>query len=302
MSQTAIILILISAILHAAWNLMVKRRSPTLAFYLLSTIVGGLFLSPLYIPVLPKLAQVPQEVWWALLATGFFQLLYTLGLAGAYRAGDISVAYPILRSLPPVFVAMAAIPLARADRISLPCWLGVAGILVGGVLLPMRGFRDLRLRNYLNACCALALLSAIGGTGYALVDDFAVRALLENQQMSLSAVQAGLFYVPLQVCSIIVFLGAWVLLRREERRQFVQLLKTGKRAFAAVGICVYPGYALVLIAFALAVDPSYVVGFRQVSIPLGVMGGVFFLGEQGSVPKFIGVSLIFAGVLLVAVG
>tara|TARA_B100000809_G_scaffold227311_1_gene239573 strand:+ start:556 stop:1464 length:909 start_codon:yes stop_codon:yes gene_type:complete len=302
MTSVAIILILISAVLHATWNLMMKRRSPTLAFYLLATIVGGLCLFPLYIPILPKLAQVPQSVWWALLATGFFQLIYTVGLSGAYRAGDISVAYPILRSLPPVVVAMAAIPLARADRISLLCWLGVAGIMLGSVLLPMRWFRDFRLRNYVNACCALALLSAVGGAGYALVDDYAVRALLENQQLSLSALRAGLFYIPLQVTSVIVFLAIWVLLRREERKQFVQLLKVEKRAFALVGICIYPGYALVLIAYAFAADPSYVVGFRQVSIPLGVVGGVVFLGEQGSVPKFVGVSLILAGVLLVAAG
>ena len=302
MSSTVIVLVLISAILNVCWNLMMKRGNSTLAFYLLATVFGGLCLLPLYVPILPKLAHVPQQVWWALLATGLFQLIYIIGLTGAYRAGDISVAYPILRSLPPVLVAMAAIPLARADHISLLCWVGVVGILVGGAMLPIRCFRDFSLRNYVNACCALAMLSAIGGAGYSLADDFAVRALRENQHMSLNAVQAGLLYIPLQVSSVIVFLGPWVLLRREERKQFVHLLKAGKKTAAAAGICMYPGYALVLVAYAFAADPSYVVGFRQVSIPLSVMGGVFFFGEQGSAPKFVGVSLIFIGVLLVAAG
>jgi drug/metabolite transporter (DMT)-like permease len=302
MSSTAVILILISAILHVAWNLMMKRRRPTLAFYLLASIFGGLCLLPFYISLLPKLPQVPLPVWWALLASGFFQLIYTAGLAGAYRAGDISVAYPILRSLPPVLVAVAAIPLARADRISPLCWLGIAGILAGGAMLPMRSIRDFDIRNYVNPCCALAIFSAIGTAGYSLVDDFALRVLREHQQTSLGAVQAGLLYVPLQICSLSIFTGAYVLLRADERKQFVQILKTEKRASAGAGLCMYLCYGLVLIAFAFAADPSYVVGFRQVSIPLSVVGGVFLLGEQGSAPRFFGVILILSGVVLVAVG
>ena len=69
-----------------------------------------------------------------------------------------------------------------------------------------------------------------------------------------------------------------------------------------VGIGIYLAYGLVLISMAYVSDVSYVVAFRQLSVPLGALVGVWLLRERRSIPKALGVALAFAGVLLVGAG
>jgi uncharacterized membrane protein len=47
---------------------------------------------------------------------------------------------------------------------------------------------------------------------------------------------------------------------------------------------------------------SYVVAFRQLSIPLGAFVGVFVLKEPRYRPKLVGVLVMFAGLVLVGAG
>ena len=55
-------------------------------------------------------------------------------------------------------------------------------------------------------------------------------------------------------------------------------------------------------AMAFSGNVSYVVGFRQLSIPLGAIVGILVLKEASPVPKLTGVAIMFAGLVLVAVG
>ncbi|WP_134114003.1 hypothetical protein [Oceanimonas baumannii] len=66
------------------------------------------------------------------------------------------------------------------------------------------------------------------------------------------------------------------------------------------GIMMGLTYSLVLWAFALASQVSYVVALRQLSIPLGVLLGVWWLGESHRGGKLPGVALILSGLTLVA--
>jgi uncharacterized membrane protein len=70
----------------------------------------------------------------------------------------------------------------------------------------------------------------------------------------------------------------------------------------AAGILILGTYALVVWAMAYADDVSYVVAFRQISIPMGVALGWYFLGEALHGPKVVGVLTILAGLLLVVLG
>jgi uncharacterized membrane protein len=58
-------------------------------------------------------------------------------------------------------------------------------------------------------------------------------------------------------------------------------------------------YALVVWAMAYASDVSYVVAFRQVSIPITVALGIAILGERLTPPKLVGVGIVVIGLLLV---
>jgi uncharacterized membrane protein len=46
---------------------------------------------------------------------------------------------------------------------------------------------------------------------------------------------------------------------------------------------------------------SYVAAFRQISIPLGAVLGMVFFNEPRFKPKIIGITVIFAGLILVGI-
>jgi uncharacterized membrane protein len=71
---------------------------------------------------------------------------------------------------------------------------------------------------------------------------------------------------------------------------------------ALSGAAIFAAYTLVLVAMGFARDVTYVVAFRQASIPIGVLLGLVVLREPLSVPKVVGTLAVTAGLVLVAVG
>ena len=53
---------------------------------------------------------------------------------------------------------------------------------------------------------------------------------------------------------------------------------------------------------AFAANVSYIVAFRQISVPIGVVFGVWIFKEPGYTLKSVGITIIFVGLVLVATG
>ncbi|MFW6152284.1 MAG: EamA family transporter [Verrucomicrobiota bacterium] len=303
MSFVAIVLVVLSAVVHAGWNLLSKRQHPSAAFFLVASLTGALLLSPALLLYLGSIVQeIPARVWTFLLITGFFLAVYYMALAGAYRAGDISVAYPLARSSPVIVVSVVTLMLGRGDQVSPLCVGGIILVVGGCFLIPLQRFRDLRLMNYLNPTCALALLAAVGTSGYSIVDDEALRQLRTYTQSTIGNTQMTLVYACLEALSASLWLFLFVTLRRSGRASLSQVLRVNKPHAALAGVAIYLAYVLVLIALAFANNVSYVVGFRQLSIPLGATLGVLVLKEAPTTPKIAGVIIVFVGLMLVAMG
>ncbi len=303
MSLIAIILLIVSAVTHAGWNLLTKRQQqPSAAFFLVANMVGFVALIPLLIIHRNNLLQFPPEVWALLVITGFFMSVYYCSLAGAYKAGDMSIAYPLARSSPVIVVTVVMLVLRRTDQISIQCILGIVLVVGGCFLIPMQRFADIRLRNYLNATCMLALVAAFGTAGYSMVDDEALRQLRTAFGDRLNTVSITLIYASLEALSSSLWLAILVGSRHAERLNFRQVMRASKRTAILVGIGIYGTYALVLISMAFVKNISYVVAFRQLSIPLGVGLGIMIMGESPYRPKIIGVGIMFIGLILVGIG
>ena len=302
MTLTAILLILISATVHVGWNLLGKRNHPTAAFLLVANTLGWLCLAPALIPFGHALAAFPIEVWGWLALTGFFQALYYAALAGAYRAGDMSVAYPLARSTPVVLVAVAGLVLGRRNDLSAATLAGMGLIVAGGLLLPLRRFGDARLADYRQRATALALLAAVGTAGYSLVDDHALRLLRAVPGLPVSGVAATLVYSLFEGISSSAWLGLWIVVQRRGRADVWDVARAHLGRAWLAGFFIYLGYTLVLVAMGFVTNVSYVVAFRQLSIPLGALVGVFALKEPRHPPKLIGVLVMFAGLVLVGIG
>jgi len=95
--------------------------------------------------------------------------------------------------------------------------------------------------------------------------------------------------------------GLVVLPRWNERRIFMQQLANPLSSIIK-GAGILVTYALVLISMGYVTNVSYVVAFRQLSIPIGLIFGILFLKEHSCGPKITAVVLLFAGVVLVGLG
>jgi uncharacterized membrane protein len=58
----------------------------------------------------------------------------------------------------------------------------------------------------------------------------------------------------------------------------------------------------VLLAMGFVSNVSYLQAFRQISLPLGVLAGIFLLRERPGAPRMTGIVLVLAGLVLVALG
>ncbi len=302
MTLIAILLLLVSAGTHAGWNLLGKHNNPNAAAFLIASLIGILALSPCVLLYPEALGYFSRSTSLCVFVTGLFLAVYYVSLAGAYRTGHMSIAYPLARSFPAILVTVLSFGFGRSDQISRQCLFGIALIVAGGFLLPMRHFGEFRLRNYLNRSCVFALSAALGTTGYSMIDDEALRRLREASHASLPSWHITLVYLFFDAVASTFWLALFVAAHKRERRIFVQTLRTQILSAISMGLGIYLTYSLVLISMAFVTNVSYVVAFRQLSIPLGVVLSVWLLKEPVYLPKVVAIIVMCIGLMLVGTG
>lgn len=302
MATLAIVLLLVSAGIHATWNFLGKRQDPTPSFMLAANTLGTLALAPLIVFLWGSLAAFSAPVWGLLALTGLAQAVYYVGLAGAYRTGDLSLAYPLVRAVPVLLVMLLTLLLEQGSPPSQQAVAGMVLIVIGCLILPLQSFAQFHWRQYRSMAVALALLAALGTVGYSILDDRALRLLRDGGGLTGENLAVTLVYAVVAGISASLWLGAFVALRREDRAQFRRLTRADLRQAFLVGLFIFVGYALVLVALALTPNVGYAVAFRQLSIPLGAVLAIVLLKEPAYRPRLLGVGMVFVGLVLVATG
>lgn len=288
--------------MHAGWNFISQRRSPSLAFFFVTAVFAALTISPILLIHRAVLTRVPTAVWLLVLATGIAQMVYFFGLAGAYRRGDISLAYPLARALPVLLVAVISLRWGNGGQIGPLGLLGMALITIGCVILPLRHWQQFSLHAYRDAVVLMAVVAAIGTTGYTLIDDEALRQL--RAALPLPNSQITLLFIALQTSSTAVMLGLATLLFPTERGQLGQIWHNRAllRTSLVTGVVIMATYGLVLAAMAYVSNVSYVAAFRQLSIPIGAVLGLTLQQEPRYRPKLLGIGIVSIGLVLVGIG
>lgn len=302
MTLVGIGLLVASAVIHVGWNLVGKRQHPSAAFLLVANTLGFLCLAPMVMVHRESLTAIPVAVWLWLVVTGLFQAIYYAALAGAYRSGEMSVVYPLARSGAVVFVVLLNAVLGRGGQLSNLALGGMALIVMGGLLLPLRRLSDARFEHYFVPATLLALLAATGTAGYSIVDDLALRVLRAAPDLPVGPSTATVLYSFFEGVTSSMWLGMLVLARKRGRAELNEVWRAQVPQAGLTGIGIYAGYTLVLVAMAFVGNVSYVVAFRQVSVPLGALAGVLALQDPAHVPKLVGVAIMFAGLVLVGLG
>jgi drug/metabolite transporter (DMT)-like permease len=302
MTLTAILLITFSAFIHAFWNFLSKRQNPSTSFFLIASIVSAILISPILVIYRRGLPYFTAIDWILIGATGICQALYYVGLSGAYRNGDLSLAYPLARTLPVLMVAIVSLALGRGSQIGSLAFLGFLAVATGCLIIPLPKFSELRLKHYLNICCLFAVLAALGTTGYTLIDDQVLRDLRTVAGMPLVKTQITLLFMALENISLTVALAVYISLHRSDSRTLRSTWKKIWLPAGAAGLMMTGAYGLVLLSMAFVTNVSYVSAFRQISLPIGVFLGMIVHREPRYLPRLTGLVIILVGLMLIALG
>ena len=286
MTTFALGLVLASAVVHATWNYFAKRSRGGIPFLWLALTLA----IPLYAPaaiavvMLGRVSIGPVEIVW-LLVSAALNVAYFIFLQRGYRAGDLSIVYPLARGTGPVLATIFAV-LVLGER---PTLLAVAGAIAiaGGVFVLLGDPRKLRQRG-VGAAVAYALLTGVTIAAYTLWDKRGVGVLLIPPILYEwgSNVFRALILAPLA-------LPRWAEVRSE--------WQANRSAVIAVAALSPLAYMLVLTA--LAISPvSYVAPAREIGILIGVLIGARSLAEADIGRRSIAAALMVGGVLALALG
>lgn len=288
-------LVFLSALLHVSWNTLGKKGTPSAAFFLTASLTSVFVLLPLLL-----FLGFDFSIYWKvrtyLLVSGFFQAVYYTGLAGAYRTGEMSVTYPLARALPVILVPFVSFLIGSIEGLTIYSLLGMVVVFTGCLILPQATLSRLSLKGYFKVYTLFAVLAAVGTTGYTLLDSSAMTIIKNTAGNS---ILNAVFYFTILIIHVSIFLGLYILINKAEQKRLFEILKNQKLPTVSAGLMLAAAYIIILICYPMVTNVSYVTAFRQISIPLGAFTGMFFLKEKWSVPKIFGVSIIFAGLLVV---
>jgi drug/metabolite transporter (DMT)-like permease len=289
MSVLALGMVLLSAVLHAIWNVAAKRNDQPATFLYLLTICT-LGLSAVLLPWIPLQAFHGRLLGLLLLSCAFHGASF-VALARAYESGDLSLVYPISRSTPAV-VPLIAIPLC-GERISL---IGAGGILLslaGMWLMQANGssWRWLRARPALWAYVLLLII-----TGYSLTDKIAMALLSEASWPS--PLPRALVYYLLQTSGAALILTP-LTLRRVGAQGILKAMHADPALLIGATLATLASYVLVLEALR-TMSVSYVVSLRQSSVLFAMLLAMRTLGERPSRSRLTGALGTVMGVILIA--
>ena len=282
MSIFAVTLLLSSAILHTAWNILLKLAGEKYIATWWAILVGSVvFLPVLFVTGLPAVG-----IWPFVLVSVILELGYYAALSAAYTDSDFSLVYPMARGAAPALIAIWSV-LFLDERLTPAGLLGLGLILVGLLLvggsglLQKAGYRP-RLRGVL-----LALLLALLISFYSIVDGAAVK-----RTAALPYTIIIFFLMPVLTAPFMLKRYGWPTLKAAW---------LGNRlGLAAIGLLSVGAYFLVLAAYSVSLI-SYAGAIREVSVVLAAFAGWKFLKESLGWWRLAGAMVIFLGILVIAV-
>jgi drug/metabolite transporter (DMT)-like permease len=312
MSSIALPLILLSAVMHASWNLIAKRAKTTgVALVWLFAVFETLLFLPLVIILLNnlRLGTVPWLGVGFMVGAGFMHTLYFWLLSAGYRVGDLSVVYPIARGTGPLLSTIGAV-LLFAERPTLIVFSGTVMICVGVIILT--GDPRNLLKSSALAGVTYGLLTGLVVAVYTLWDAYAMKNIVLTQPLTMFPFTLTLpdnneivsqTVVPLLYQAGLSFSRMLILLPAITMRRDALSLAWEHDKWKAAGIAVLSSLAYVLILFVLVFTPvNYVAPMRTVSILIGVLIGTNLLKEQDMRRRVIAAIAIIVGVVLLNIG
>ena len=259
--------------LHALWNAMLKSAAgePLLDTAL---IVAGS--SVVALALLPFVAFPDRAAWPFMALSAAIHFAYYVTLAGAYRRGDLSFAYPLMRGVAPLIVTLLGV-VFLGERPTATMLAGIALISLG--ILVIAWYAGGR---HTPAAAKWALGNALIIAVYTLVDGAGARA-------SGSAASYVVWLIFLEGLPYL----AWIRATRG-RPAFAYIASRWRRGIAG-GAASLAAYGIALWAMTRA-PVAVVAALREVSVLFAAGIGAIVLKEGFGWRRMAGAAAVVAGV------
>ena len=260
MQHSIIPIILLAAAMHASWNILIKHFGQRIPYASQWVAIYCGIIAACILPFLnlPQLASWPYLFVSALLQAAYFFLL-----AQAYKHGDFSVAYPLMRGTAPMLVLLCGWLLLNET---------IEGHKLIGIIMICAGVLALMPQKMgLGKSQGYALLNAVVIASYTLVDGIGVR--LSHSPI---AYVMATFVITGLIMAITCF-------SRERGRLFAHMGAKEHALVATGGALSLASYGLALWAM-LYMPVAVVSALRETSIAFGIVLAVWLLKERMSGP------------------
>lgn len=279
-----ILLVVAAGLTHATWNLLLKRSALSgTPFVWLSAVGAGIAVLPVGIVV--AILDPPSIPFLVLAAavSGVLQTLYFLCLQAGYRAGDVSVVYPLARGTGPLLSVVFAI-LLFGERPHPLALVGAGAVVAGVVVIGLAGGRA--RWHHVRPGVLWGLLTGVAIASYTLWDARAVTAL---------AISPILLNLGTSIMSATLLAPA--ALRRWPDVRTVW--RQHRRDVIIVSLLSPLSYIFVLFAMQLA-PVSIVAPAREISVVFVGLAGWLLFREPHPVARLSGAVVVVGGVVLLA--
>ncbi|MEM8591912.1 MAG: DMT family transporter [Pseudomonadota bacterium] len=276
MSSVVFLAVIGAAILHAAWNALVKGgQDKTVAMG--AVILGHL---PLAIVIIPFVPLPASESLGYLAAGTALHFGYQLFLLNSYRLGDLTQVYPIARGVAPLIVALVSVAVLGVALS------GVEKLAVGIIAIGIISLGLVRRHDGQRNPAAVLLALGTGGfiASYSLVDGLGAR---------IAGTSLG-YYAWLSVfnCAAMAIYLAW-----RAPGALREIPRSGRLSLTLGGGASFLAYSLVIWAFTQA-PIALVTALRETSIIFALLIGAVFLRERIDLVKVFSTAATLTGAVL----
>ena len=300
MSALALGLVAVAAVLHAAWNILLKTSGDTLRTAFRLQAIGSAVLVPIALVAWlanGRPAVAPDGIAIAAVS-GAIEAAYFIFLAAAYRRGDLSLVYPLARGSAPLLAVIVGITLLQ-ERLGPLAALGV-GLLLVGILAVARPWRVLTAGGRADR----------GAVGFALLTGASIAAYSAVDRVGVRIVEPWLYGALLAVFAV-TFLAIAIAIGRRVGLVVPTAAPAGGEPppasslprDAIAGVLSLTAYLLILVAYSMA-PLAAVAPLRESAIVLAAAWGTIRLGESAgrreSAIRIGAASLVVVGALLLA--
>lgn len=266
-------LVLLSALMHAGWNTVVKMGNDRLLALMLVKVPTMLVAAA----TLAVVGMPAKAAWPYLLASTGISMGYYYFLVRAYHAGDLSVAYPVARGSAPIATLVLSFLIAGEQ----PSFADAAGVLIVSAGIVALGWQQGAAKGH-SATVLWALAVGLTIAGYTISDGIGARA--SANPIGYAAALNILTGIPIAAVAFALRRGA-----------AIDALRYGWRKGLAGGVLMFGAYAIVIYALTIAPMAS-IAALRETGVIFAAIIGTMVLRESYGAKRIAASALVAVGI------